>query len=166
MSYDFDRQLAEGEAGEAFLDAFFRGRGHTVRPVSMDGQRRGIDRDITAPDGRQMSVEYKTDRLAARTGNAFVETISVDAEQGKMGWALTSQADYLVYYVPEHVILILPFASLRWALPGWMRDYPARAAPNDGYRTHGVLVPLDKLAEYAVQTFSLQAADGHLPKRG
>ncbi len=154
MIYQFDRQLADGEAGEAYLDAFFRRRGHTIRPATHDEQRSGIDRFITAPDGREMAVEYKTDRLAGGTGNAFVETVSVDA-RGKMGWALTSQADYLIYYVPESAIYVLPFSSLRWALPGWMRDFPARAAQNNGYMTHGVLVPLVTLAEYAVQTFPL-----------
>lgn len=154
MIYQFDRQLAEGEAGEAFLDAFFRRRGHTIQAATRAEQRSGIDRFITAPDGREMAVEYKTDRLAGETGNAFVETVSVDA-RGKMGWALTSQADYLVYYLPGRAIYVLPFSSLRWALPGWMRDFPARTAPNNGYLTHGVLVPLGTLAEYAVQTFPL-----------
>jgi hypothetical protein len=154
MTYDFDQQLAEGAQGEAFLDDFFRARGHSVRPATMDEQRQGIDRVFTRPDGRVMTVEYKTDRLAGKTGNAFVETVSVDA-RGKMGWALTAQSDYLVYYIPERVIYVLPFMSLRWALPGWMRDYPARSAPNRGYDTHGVLVPLARLAEYAMQTFHL-----------
>ncbi len=154
MAYQFDRQLVEGEAGEAFLDAFFTQRGHSVRAVSMAEQRQGIDRIITTRSGQVMKVEYKTDHTAARTGNAFVETISVDTH-GKMGWALTSQADYLVYLVPGQLIIVLPFQSLRWALPGWMREYPERTAANNGYETHGVLVPLPRLLEYAVQTFPL-----------
>jgi hypothetical protein len=74
---------------------------------------------------------------------------------GKPGWALTTQADYVVYYVPPLFIVVLPIMSLRWALPGWMREYPSRRAANDGYQTHGLLVPLDVLREYAVQIFHL-----------
>jgi len=159
MAYDFDRQFSEGRSGEDFLDAFFTARGHTVRPATRDEQRQGIDRVITVPGGRSMKVEYKTDFLAGKTGNAFVETISVDT-QGKMGWALTAQCDYLIYYIPDHAIYVIPAQSLRWALPGWMRDYPARQAPNHGYQTHGVLVPLARLAEYAIQTFHLNGAGG------
>jgi hypothetical protein len=163
MAYDFDRQLAEGRSGEEFLDRFFSARGHAVRPASADEQRQGIDRVITAPDGRVMKVEYKTDFIAARTGNAFIETISVDA-RARMGWALTAQCDYLIYYIPARVIYVLPVRSLHWALPGWLRDYPQRQAPNHGYATHGVLVPLAALASYAVQVFDLNGtaprADG------
>lgn len=159
MTYDFDRQLAEGEAGEAFLDEFFRRRGHTVRPATREEQRQGIDRFIITPAGREMKVEYKTDHVAARTGNAFVETVSVDTA-GKMGWALTSQADYLVYFIPGQMIVVLPLRSLRWALPGWMREYPVRTAANNGYTTHGLLVPLAALLEYAVQTFHLNGEAG------
>jgi len=156
-TYDFNRQLAEGEQGEAYLDDFLRQRGHSVRDATRDEQRQGIDRVITTRQGKVMRVEYKTDQTATRTGNAFVETVSVDTA-GKMGWALTSQADYLIYYVPERVIYVLPLKSVHWALPGWMRDYPARTASNRGYDTHGVLVPLEVLAEFAVQTFPLTDA--------
>lgn len=156
MNYDFHHQLTEGEQGERFLDAFFRARGHTVSAVSREEQRQGIDRLIETPAG-VMRVEYKTDYLAARTGNAFIETISVDSagQHGKMGWALTTACDYLIYYLPETSIYVLPVYALRWALPGWMRTYPAKQAANHGYQTHGILVPLPEVAAYAVQTFTL-----------
>lgn len=154
MTFDFYQQRSEGQAGEAFLDAFFQARGHSLRTATDDEQRQGIDRVITTPRGEIMRVEYKTDFRAGETGNAFVETVSVDTAD-KMGWALTAQADYLIYYLPERAIYVLPFRSLRWALPGWIRDYPLRTARNNGYETHGVLVPLDVLAALAVQRFDL-----------
>ncbi len=165
MTYDFAHQLAEGEEGEAFLDAFFRARGQTIRPATPDEQRQGIDRVFTTPGGDESRVEYKTDYLAAKTGNAFVETISVDT-QGKMGWALTARADYLIYYLPGRAIYVLPFLSLRWALPGWIRDYPTRSAQNNGYATHGVLVPLEEVAQLAMQRFDLDAGVGDGRDRG
>jgi hypothetical protein len=154
MIYNFRHQLSEGQSGEAFLDSFFAGRGHDIDAASADEQRLGIDRVITAPDGRVMRVEYKTDFLAGKTGNCFIETISVDSV-GKFGWALTSQADYLIYYIPEQAIYVLPIRSIHWALPGWMRDYPAKQAPNAGYQTHGVLVPVREVASYAIQRFPI-----------
>jgi len=152
--YDFDRQLTQGEQGEAFLDSFFAGRGYTIVPVSRDDQRTGIDRIFTDPAGHEFRIEYKTDFTAVKTGNAFIETISVDSA-GKMGWSLTSTCDYLVYYVPGQVIYMLAQRSLRWALTAWMREYPTRTAKNNGYSTHGLLVPLEKIAEFAEQKFPL-----------
>ena len=97
--YNFDVQLAQGESGEARLDRFFS-TWFQIQPATPEEQRQGIDRwfsDRRRP--RTLAVEYKTDHTAARTGNAFIETISVDSEQ-KAGWAFTSQADLLLYYVP------------------------------------------------------------------
>jgi hypothetical protein len=157
-TYDFDRQLAEGDRGETFLDAFFRARGHAIRRATLEEQRQGIDRVFTTPEGRVSRVEYKTDYLSAKTGNAFIETVSVDS-QGKMGWALTAQADYLIYYIPGRAIYVLPFMSLHWALPRWIRECPAKAAQNRGYATHGVLVPLEEVAGLAVQCFEVNGDD-------
>lgn len=154
MVYDFNHQLGEGEQGEAFLDAFLQSRGHSIRSATRDEQRQGIDRVITTPHGEVWKVEYKTDFKAVQTGNAFIETVSVDSAD-KFGWALTAQADYLIYYLPGQTIYVLPFKNLHWALPGWIRDYPQRKARNNGYDTHGVLVPLPVLAALAVQQFEV-----------
>jgi len=155
--YQFNDQLVAGEDGEAYLDAFFRRRGHTILPVTTEEQRLGIDRVFVTPTGQSWKVEYKTDFRAGKTGNAFIETVSVDThgKYGKMGWALTSTAEYLFYYVPDHAIYVIPFLSLRHALPRWMREFPARGALNNRYTTHGVLVPLAQLAEFSKQTFEL-----------
>ena len=111
MAYQFDAQHADGLAGEAFLDALFS-RWYRIRPASAAQQRRGIDRWFRTTT-RRLAVEYKTDHTAARTGNAFVETVSVDTAH-KPGWAYTSQADYLVYYIPpDGLVYVLRFAVLR-----------------------------------------------------
>jgi len=99
MTYTFDTQKARGDAGESFLDQVFAAD-YEVRPATRAEQRRGIDRIFThRQTGRRLTVEYKTDYKAAHTGNAFVETVSVDTA-GKAGWAYSSAADYLIYYVP------------------------------------------------------------------
>src|SRR5690606_23251114 len=118
MAYQFDAQHADGLAGEAFLDALFS-RWYRIRPASAAQQRRGIDRWFRTAT-RRLAVEYKTDHTAARTGNAFVETVSVDTAH-KPGWAYTSQADYLVYYIPpDGLVYVLRFAVLRRELARWV----------------------------------------------
>lgn len=154
-TYSFRTQLVNGAQGEARLDAWF-GHWFTIRHATMEEQHRGIDRIFTRHDnGKCYAVEYKTDSRASSTGNAFVETVSVDTV-GKPGWAYSSEADYLLYYVPvSEVIYIIPMVNLRQRLPQWQRQYQARKIPNQGYCTHGLLVPLDEFERIAQRVDSL-----------
>lgn len=147
--YDFDKQLARGDKGEAFLDAFFSRHYHITRATRAQ-QREGIDRFFVSKEtGSRMSVEYKTDTTAARTHNAFVETVSVDTT-GRPGWAYASKAEYLIYYIPgDELIYVMPFAVLRKQLPRWVQEHKPKAIPNRGYKTHGICVPLDEFERYA-----------------
>jgi hypothetical protein len=115
--YNFDDQLSRGELGEALLDRFFA-QWFRIKPATPEEQRQGIDRHFHHLKSHQeFTVEYKTDSLASRTGNAFIETVSVDTEQ-KAGWAFTSQADMLLYYVPgKRVVYVLKMAAIRTRLP-------------------------------------------------
>ena len=154
MIYRFDRQLAAGQQGEAALDEVFRAW-FTITPATPAEQRQGIDRWFVDARGRRLAIEYKTDAAAARTGNAFVETVSVDTMH-KPGWAHTSRADMLIYFIPpDGLIYALRVSRLRRALPRWERDYPTRQIPNDGYHTHGLLVPLDEFERLAVTVLSV-----------
>ena len=158
MTYSFDTQKARGDAGEQFLDRWFAaartcgaGTGeYDVQPATREEQRRGIDRIFThRRTGKRLTVEYKTDYKAAQTGNAFVETVSVDTT-GKAGWAHSSEANYLIYFIPgDGLIYILALEVLRRELPRWVREYPLRVAQNEGYATHGILVPLDEFERCA-----------------
>ncbi len=152
--YQFSSQVKTGTRGETFLDDFFS-RWFQIAEAGTDDQRRGIDRYFTTRNHkRRFSVEYKTDERAARTGNAFIETISVDSS-GKAGWAYTSQADYLLYYVPETgLIYMMKMGLIREHLSSWKEEYPLRQIPNQGYHTHGLLVPLIDLEHYAEAVFN------------
>ena len=149
-TYDFDTQFAQGETGEDYLDRRFA-PWYTIRPATRTEQRQGIDRWYTRiSNGETFPVEYKTDRTAGRTGNAFVETISVDTAN-KLGWAYTSKARYLIYRIPEpEVIYIIPMAELRYRVDAWKARYPERTIPNNTYNTVGTLVPLDEFERIAV----------------
>lgn len=147
--YDFQRQLAQGEEGERFLDGFFA-PDFAIRKATREEQRQGIDRHfIHKRTRRKWTVEYKTDAKAGLTGNAFVETESVSAGN-KAGWALSSRADYLIYYIPDPAtVYILPMAAVRRKLPDWAGRYPSRQVRNIGYVTTGLLVPLAEFERIA-----------------
>ena len=149
--YDFRKQLAIGERYERQLDAFFCQWPVDIRPATAEEQRRGIDRVFTSrATGSVDTMEYKADDKAGRTGNAFIETVSVDVT-GKPGWAVSSQADYLVYLVTRPMtVYLIGMKRLRAALPRWKMKYPTVKAQNDGYCTLGVLVPLDELEKIAI----------------
>lgn len=151
-THNFRESYGRGAKGEAFLDQFFAPRFDITDP---NRQRQGVDRLFTPKDGKApFTVEYKTDYTAVRTHNAFVETVSVDREN-KPGWALASQADWLLYYLPEpeQLIYALRFEDVREQVPAWQSTYPQRSIPNHGaggdYNTVGVLVPQEEFERVA-----------------
>lgn len=141
-AYNFDYQRRLGESIEARVDAFLEGQ-YDIAPASEEQQRLGIDRILRhRQNGEQHSIEIKADWTASKTGNVFVETVSVSA-RNIPGWAYSSQADWLVYVLPaERRLLCVTFAELREHLPAWIRKYPKRYISNAGYYTVGHLVPL------------------------
>lgn len=155
MTFSFREQLAKGEEAERFLDGYFDDR-FKVLPVTREGQRKGIDRVfIDRQTHEHARVEYKTDWRAQATRNAFIETVSVDSQE-KRGWAYTTQADLVFYYVPgEELVYVLQPAVIRQCLPAWQQRYRAAKARNEGYYTHGVLVPLHELERCAKEVISL-----------
>lgn len=155
MRYEFEKQLLDGEDGERLLDRHFE-EWFFITHASRDEQRRGIDRWWEPKDGgRAMSVEYKTDRWATRTGNAFVETVSNDA-QNKPGWAYASAAELLVYYVPgQELVYLIDMIRLRSYLSLWTQRYRQHVVENAGYNTIGLLVPLPNFDRIARQIIRL-----------
>ena len=142
--YSFETMLKNGEQQELLLDRFLS-HWYKITPVSMELQRLGIDRIFEDPRHRRFSVEYKADATAARTGRAFLETVSVDTAN-KPGWVLTSLAQLLVYYVPllEYANIYNVFA-LKSMLPALLQEYSIKRIPNNGYQTHGIAVPFHVL---------------------
>jgi hypothetical protein len=153
-SYDFSKQHSIGSDHEKALDEFFQRR-YFVYPATREEQRTGIDRWFADEDECFLSVEYKADSRAHKTGNAFIETISVDTRY-VLGWAYTSQAEALCYYLPSTKKgWLICFKALRSCLPRWVETYPTRKVKNFDYCTHGLLVPMQKLVDIAFEEFSL-----------
>lgn len=157
-SYTFGAQYTVGAVGEQALDQYFS-RWYDIKLATRDEQRRGIDRVfVNRQNGQETTVEYKTDITAGRTGNAFVETVSVDTI-GKPGWAYTCQARILIYHIPDpETIYVLPMARIRQNVDAWRSKYPERRIPNlsaqgNPYNTVGVLVPLDEFERIALTVY-------------
>lgn len=158
--YDFRKQLKSGKAQERYLDSLFADDFY-IKEATREQERQGIDRIFTKrANGHKYTVQYKADATAARTGNAFIETVSVDNRNIK-GWAHTCTADYIFYYVVGvGPIYIVKPKDIRRKLAGWGRKYHTQPIPNKKYgkliyNTIGLLVPLDELERIAVQVVNI-----------
>ncbi len=146
----FDKSFKAAKLYEAELDKHF-GQFFDITAASREQERLGIDRFFEhRRSGMRYSVEYKTDHATPETGNVFIETMSVDTA-GKRGWAYTSTAQVLAYYVPEDgYVMRADMTAIKRAMPGWSgRSYREATAWNRGgngesYRTLGRLVPVEE----------------------
>lgn len=157
----FQDSLDAGLAGEQFLDEYFKGRGFRILTAPPAMQLQGVDRIFIDSDNQGTTIEYKTDKTAGRTHRAFVETVSVDVE-GTPGWAYTSKADVLAYYIPDDgLVYVIRFSELRRRLSIWLKVYREVSIPNKGkpgtqsYKTRGILVPLHEFEQIAETVHSV-----------
>lgn len=141
MRHDFQKSAQFGELGcKRIQEHLWNSLGIQSHDVGMTDQFRGIDLDSGAT-----TFEVKTDQIALRTGNAFIETLS-NVGTGRRGWALTCQANWLLYFITADA----DGGTLHWIRPpnikelvgAWSTQYPMRDALNYGYMTRGVCVPL------------------------
>ena len=152
MVHKFDESLAFGQYMEQLLDDFFM-RWFQIEEVTMDLQRLGIDRIfVKHATGERFSVEYKADQRASETGNVFIETVSVMKGETveKLGWALTSTAQRLVYFIPgPNRVYILDMNDIRDMLPKWGERCKMVNVQNEGYVGKGLLVPITEIETHA-----------------
>jgi hypothetical protein len=136
----FDHSCSVEARWAPTLDAWLSAA-YALRPATSAEQWRGIDRVAIDDDGHPVSLDYKCDERCAQTGNVFIEIVS-NATTGRPGWALTSEAIWLVYFVTPHSVLMFLLSHLRARLPAWRERFPERPARNEGYDTLGLCVPL------------------------
>lgn len=147
---DFAECLKFGENGESLLDKYFS-KEWNISSTSRQQQQQGIDRVFIRTNERY-AIEYKTDSIAAGTGNAFLE-ISIFAKPHKPGWVYTCTADFLFYFVLDSTVYIVRPNKLRLHIDRWIATYPLKKVQTHGhkkyqnYQTQGVLVPLEELAK-------------------
>lgn len=156
-THKFKEKLAEGEVGEQLLDAFLRKEGFWVTPATHEEQlKKKIDRHLRHKiTGDCFTVDYKLDKQADRTGNAFIETVSIDTA-GIAGWAVQSEADRIYYFLEQSRLLyMIKTEAIHENLSIWSHLFPTRSATNEGYKTHGILVPLIELAFISLQVVKI-----------
>lgn len=140
-------QYSNGMMVEDFLDRFFRHRGWHIERVTPHEERKLHlgDRKFSK-NNETYFVEYKSGIQTYYTGNIFLETISVDSNDTP-GWVYTCQANYIFYAtLLNHKILVFLPDKLRAEieeLKTKFRVVKTSKGQNEGYNTHGVLVPLD-----------------------
>ena len=139
-------QFTSGKKVEAFLDDYFQKHGFDIEILTADQERRQHlgDRRFSK-DNQDFYVEYKSGIQTFFTGNIFLETISVDATNAP-GWVYTCRADYIMYatllnkkilvFVPDHLRQAIDYLSQHF------KTVKTSHAQNDGYNTHGIIVPL------------------------
>jgi hypothetical protein len=153
--YDFETQRKVGQEGETFLDQWL----HPIYKVvdvsfQIQYQQAGIDRIVTRLDGSVITIEYKFDLAAKRTGNLFFETISNDKEKTP-GWGWSSQADYWIVLIPEQEILVFKPGTLRALVWELQKNLQKKSVPNRGYNTVGYPIPLSQARKAAFQIKTL-----------
>jgi hypothetical protein len=164
MTFTDKDQFKNGKDVEAWLDSFFRSRGwiitqttpHEERVLCL-GDRHFIKERIT------LLIEYKSGIQTCYTGNIFLETVSVDT-QNKPGWVFTCRADYIFYAaLLNGEILIFTPDHLRESIPELrrlFREVKTAHNQNDGYNTHGLIVPLRYAEEHlALKIIDIQLED-------
>jgi hypothetical protein len=152
--FDFESQLLKGQQAELELDQYFARFYEIDRHATREEQRKGIDRVFHGSTG-SFFVEYKTDFKAHQTGNAFIETLSVD-RANISGWAHSCKSDFLAYYIPGlKLIYWLDVPAIKTRILLWQAKYRKAFAQNNNYKTGGVLVPLFELDAIALQVINL-----------
>ena len=86
--------------------------------------------------------QRESDWKAAVSSNMFLETVSVDTYDIP-GWAYTSIAQYLLYFIPPaNIFYMLPMAEIKRKLSDWLVGRNPIRVRNREYSAYGVLLPL------------------------
>ena len=141
MTYNFNEQLAIGNAAESKIAKLLSLVADVKLCNDMDTQRRGIDMMVN----NSISLEIKWDAAMLRTGNAFLETDSYlgNGKHFKRGWVYTTQADYVVIMPGNSGVLkIVKPSELRRHMDNWLKQFGTRSCRNnDGFKSEGCCVP-------------------------
>jgi hypothetical protein len=149
-----------------WLDLYRRAFPSLISAVSVrdDGwaQRGGIDRVITMASGRVYTVDEKV--RSHDWPDILLEQWSDEARKAP-GWIQKPLAcDFIAYaFAPSRRCYLLPVVPLQrsWRLfgRGWLDTYGQRRAPNRGYVSTSVPVPIDVLLSRMSDAMVLRLPD-------
>lgn len=89
--------------------------------------------------GDEFKIEVKTDRMAHKTGNVFIEI----TYKGRPSGISTTEADYWLYRIHENdTAIIVPVARLRTIVDEHVKE---KGYKFGGEHVKGALIPINKL---------------------
>ena len=161
--YDNAKQNQIGKVGEKVVTELLKEKSKVVHIEDVSGSTEYQDEDVDLLvhmnfDGKHKirKVEVKTEPMAARTGNFFVEkqirymkdvydengNLLYEKGQIRQGWLLASQADWFFWYIEKHKKV---YACSAKVLRKYVKRYNPRVRQrNDGYKIiDGYLVPIE-----------------------
>lgn len=146
MTYSFEEMRQQEREDAIRLDeimaAWFE-----VQPATESQDKGGVDRwFVHRKSGHRISVQYKCDRKAESSGNAFIELVSVNGRPPTPGWAWNPKAELLLYFLPlsRQVYFVSPTKLYEYTM-FWCTKNGQKLTPNEGYETIGVTIPLKTL---------------------
>ncbi|MDF0554898.1 hypothetical protein [Kamptonema sp. UHCC 0994] len=120
---------------------------YKIFPASAEEDYIGIDRIFFAGSNKK-TVQYKTDFLSYKTGNAYIELLS-RSDLLTPGWIYTAKAEWLIYFVYPKIIYCLSLKKMRDILSIWKSKYRTVKVKNTKYFGEGLIVPLQELRAIA-----------------
>lgn len=141
----------KGIEGENYLDNIFS-KWYHISEATGPQQYQGIDRVFRAKkDGKQMTIEYKTDFASAKTKNAFFELrwIKGDVKEWREGWAVKLAADKVIYLCVGLGIFVLTKREINLHLLEWLDKYKTRESKTGDWIGVGIAVPVSVLKEHS-----------------
>lgn len=118
----------------------------------IEAQQKGIDIQVDLDDGREITVELKTDRHID-SPNLFLEDVS-SFENKKEGWTIKCDADILSYGFYDkqcNCLKRLYFLDMP-KLKTWFRqnykNYEPKEIQNIGYHSRGRAVPIKDIENF------------------
>ena len=154
-THDFRERLAYSEeaSGDEFWEAVYRKAfpdmiGQVPSMGNTQAQRLGIDRFVHLSSGRTLRIDEK--KREKVYPDILLEVVSVDTS-GAPGWMEKDlQIDYLAYaFMPIRTAYLFDWPMLRRAWLAkkeeWTSRFGTKKAPNAGYWTISVPVPIREL---------------------
>lgn len=147
--FTFTEKFNQGMNGEILMDEFFSKWFHIKKMNSNSQEVFHYDREFTPKSKpcESFRVEYKTDLMAVRTGNFFVET---DMSDGVNGWLYKTCADWIAVLIGKEIYLV-DINVLREAIRLNKNIYKQRNSKstkkfnNQHYHSIGYLMPMKDL---------------------
>lgn len=152
--YEFKGQLAASEPPVDRVANWLIAHEYIVSEATKQQQWEGVDL-IAAKSSITLRIEVKSDFMAHRTGNVFIELLS-NIESGRIG-AVYSQSDFFCYVIVDTwQCFVLRTEKLRNAISqGVWGPLPFRTVNNGKYHTGGVFVKAEHLSEIAKSVIDL-----------